>query len=357
MNDGVLELPTPCLVIDLPAVDNNIAAAASAAEANRAMLRPHFKAHKSSTLMLRQLAGGRCTGATVATAHEAEVLLAAGVTSVLIANELVDRSEVASVVRLAANAEVVFTVDSAWHVDMLASVAHEVDTTIDLAIELDVGMGRCGIRPSDDQALKAVVGAIRADPHLSLVGLVGYNGYAAAEQDRDRRQLLASQSAALLQGVRDQLQQDGQGDLWISGGGTGDYHESLSTGTYDEVQCGSYVLMDAAYSEHGLPFRQAVFAVASVISTPSSSRAILNIGLKGLSLEKGLPRAVGPGIQVVQLHDEHAVCRIAPTRRKLSIGDRVLLVPSHLDPSINLHPGMWVIGDGGVHYWSTDGRR
>jgi D-serine deaminase-like pyridoxal phosphate-dependent protein len=340
------DVATPALVVDRAAVDRNIARASAYFSERQTRLRPHFKAHKCTELMRRQLAGGDCAGITCATAWEAEVVARAGVhDDILVANEVADRAGLASLAAAAAMATVTVAVDSPRHVGLLAGLE------LGVLIEIDVGQRRCGLDPNDEDAILALARQVEATPGLRFRGLQGYEGHAVLLHDRAARAEQVDRAAAILHRLRSLLTCE-----IVSGGGTGTLDLSTDAGALDEIQAGSYVLMDASYDKLDLPFELALACRATVVSR-NGTRAVVDAGLKALSAEYGLPRALDASIEVVGLADEHSTLRVAP-ESPLAVGQAILLIPAHVDPTVNLHGALNAVGgDGGVECWAVDARR
>jgi D-serine deaminase-like pyridoxal phosphate-dependent protein len=312
-------------------------------------LRPHFKAHKCTRLMARQVGPGRGEGVTCATAHEAEVLARAGFDDLLVANEVADPGGLAALERAAARADVTVCVDDPRHVELLRGTS----ASLGVLVEIDVGQHRCGLAPGDP-ALVDLARLVTATPDLRFRGLQGYVGHAVLLPDRDERARHVDAAAAILRAERARLEAAGLPCELISGGGTGTL--DLGAGALDEVQAGSYVLMDSSYGALDLGFEQALFCRATVVSR-RGDRLVLDAGLKALSAEYGMPRSADESFEVESLADEHAVARVG-SDVPLGVGDGVLVVPAHVDPTVNLHAVLHVIGeDGVVEIWPVDGRR
>jgi D-serine deaminase-like pyridoxal phosphate-dependent protein len=325
-------LATPALVVDLVAADANLAAA-------NVRLRPHLKAHKCPELMRRQLKGGDCTGVTCATPWEAEVAARAGLHhDILVANEVADPGGLESLRRAAELARITVAIDGPRHLELLQGI------DCDVLIEINVGQDRCGLDPADEAAILAL--AERAGERFR--GLQGYEGHAVLLPERPSREEQVERAAAILNRLRSVLDCE-----LVSGGGTGTY--DLST-HLDEIQAGSYVLMDASYDKLDLPFALALACRTTVVSR-NGTRAVCDAGLKALSAEYGLPRALAPGIEVVGLADEHATLQLAPDS-PLEVGDAILLIPAHVDPTVNLHAALHAVeADGTVHRWPVAAAR
>ena len=342
--DATREVATPALVVDVAAADANVAAAA----AGPVPLRPHFKAHKCTALLRRQVEGDpRVRGVTCATAGEAEVLAAAGFADVLVANEVADRSALRALARAAARTRVTVAVDDPRHVELLV----EAGARVEVLVELDVGQGRCGLVPGSEDVL-ALARAVVAAPGLKLRGLQGYEGHAVLLADRAERARHVDAADAALRREQERLRSCGLPCELVSGGGTG----TADLSRLDEVQAGSYVLMDTHYARLGLPFVSALACRATVVSR-RGDRAVLDAGLKALSAEYGLPTALVPGAEVTSLADEHLTLALAPDTR-LAVGDAVLVLPAHVDPTVNLHARLHAVhADGTVEAWAVDARR
>ena len=324
------ELQTPALIIDADALDRNVAAMA-AVHPGRA-LRPHVKAHKCTSLAAIQLAAGHDTF-TCATPREVIGMAEAGVgVDLLLANETLDAA------RLRAMADL----------DVAVTVAVDSDATIAAAarngitaclIDVNVGLPRCGVAP---EAAGALADRARS-AGLDVRGVMGYEGHLMMVPERSDRLTAVEASMALLR----RAHEDVGGDV-ISGGGTGTFDLHTSTGV-NEVQAGSYVLMDSQYGRQGLPFEQALFVVGTVISV-SDGWAVTDVGLKALSMDHGNPSV--PDGDVWFCSDEHLV--YAPTTPP-AVDDRIRVVTAHVDPTVAMHDTAWLVrGDDVVDRWPID---
>jgi D-threonine aldolase len=310
------DLVTPALVVDRAALEYNLETMSAAVPGAR--LRPHVKAHKCTSLAARQAEWGHA-GFTCATVRECEGLAAAGLgQDLLLANEILDAHRLGALVE--AGHRVTLTVDSPETVDAAAAGGVR-----EVLIEVNVGTRRCGCAP-DDAAALADLARSRG---LSVRGVQGYEGHvvglvdavARSEQCRLAMDILAGAHAAVGGGL-------------MSGGGTGTY--AINTWV-DEIQAGSYALMDSAYGRLGLPFRQAVFVLATVISTPAAGGwSVGNAGLKAFGMDHGNPEI--DGSTVWYCSDEHIT--FVPPR---AVGERVLVTPSHVDPTVAYHERMHLV--------------
>jgi len=323
----VEELVTPALVVDANAFEQNLSVMAAALPGPR--LRPHVKAHKCTALARRQLAAGHQTF-TCATIREVEGMAAAGLgEDLLLANEVLDASRLGRL-----DARVTVAVDSLQTIEAAAKSGIK-----EVLIDVNVGLPRCGCAPENAGTLAEMA----RSKGLTVRGVMGYEGHAVGLDDRSLRQDLTAQAMELL--VR--AHEDVGGDV-ISAGGTGTY--DLNTWA-NEIQAGSYALMDTAYAKLGLPFKQALSVLATVISTSASGYAVANCGLKALGMDHGKPDVDGGG-DVMIVSDEHLT--FVPGDG-VAVGDLIRVMPAHCDPTVALHERMHLVRDGEVlETWAVD---
>jgi D-threonine aldolase len=321
------EVPTPALLVDGDALERNIATMARALPGER--LRPHVKAHKCTSLARRQAAAGH-DGFTCATIRECEGMAAAGLgQDLLLGNEVLDARRLGALT--AAGSRVTVAVDSAATIDAAANGGVR-----ELVIDVNVGLPRCGCAPEDAGRLADL--ARRRG--LAVRGVMGYEGHVVGLVDAAERADRCRTAMELLLAAH----ADVGGEL-ISAGGTGTY--AINTWA-TEIQAGSYALMDTAYGRLGLPFEQAAFVLASVISA-APGWAVGNAGLKAFGMDHGNPSLVDDGT-VLFCSDEHVT--VTPPR---PVGDRLWLVPAHIDPTMAYHERVYVFsGDSVVDIWPID---
>jgi D-threonine aldolase len=348
-------LPTPCLLVDLAAADRNIAAAARLLRGTGVALRPHFKAHKCSELMRRQLRAEGCHGVTCQTTWEALALVAAGFTDILVANEVADRSALEQLGRAAQAARVTVAADCLEHVRLLGRAAAGAGVRFDVLVELDLGAGRCGL-PAGSPDLVPLAAAIAQDGRLRLAGLQAYGGHVQHREGPQLRRTLCYQGELQVAAEIERLAAAGLNCPVVTGHGTGTLHTVAPGTVYTEAQAGSYVLMDSGYGQLGLGFEPALYCVSTVVSRPEPARAVLDAGLKALAVDDGLPAAAAPGLRVTRLSDEHASLAVTDGAGP-AVGDKVFLIPSHVDPTVNLHDALFVYDGTGLARWPVDGRR
>jgi D-serine deaminase-like pyridoxal phosphate-dependent protein len=349
------DVPTPALIVDLAALDRNIARMARFFADGACRLRPHVKAHKTPAIARRQIAAGSCAGLTCATLREAEAV-AAFCDDILIANEIVTADKVSRAAVLAsASRRVTVAVDSVEGVEALASAADAAGVTLGVLVDVNVGQMRCGVLPGEPAlALASRVSNTRG---LELRGVMGYEGHVQPVRDRAERTAQAQRAMASLVETAAQMRAAGLPCDIVSAGGTGTYDISGRVAGVTEIQAGSYALMDTDYGDVGVPFEQAFFVLGTIVSRPAADRCVADAGHKSTTKDHALPRVHGvDGAVVTSLNDEHATIAIPPGST-IRIGDRVRLVPSHTDPTMNLHDALYVFeGERVVDVWPIAAR-
>lgn len=358
--DPLGRVDTPALVLDLDAFEANVAALHAHAAARGVRVRAHGKAHRCPEISRRQVAAG-AVGVCCQKVGEAEGFAEAGIADILVSNEIVDPAKLERLARLARRVRLAVCVDHPGAVAALARACRQAQARIDVLIELDVGQGRCGVATIDGvMALARAVAA--AAPALRLRGLQAYHGSAQhlrTVQARSQAIAGAARRAAL---ARDTLRSAGFGCDEVSGGGTGTFAYEVASGVYTEIQPGSYALMDLDYRANepdaaAPAMRQAIGVMMSVMSV-RAAHAVLDGGLKAVSVDSGLPALRLPGWRVRGVSDEHTVIepleagRVVPAGEGSSapapllshlpvLGQRCVLDPGHCDPTVNLHD--WVV--------------
>ena len=326
---SVAELPTPALVVERSTFDENVAAMAAARPG--ASLRPHVKAFKSTSIATELAAAGH-RSFCAATIRELEGLAGAGLgDDLLLANEVLDASRLGDLVE--AGHRVTVAVDSD---ETIAAAAR--GGVQEVLVDVDVGMPRCGCDPDDAGRL---ADAARA-AGLEVRGVMGYEGHLMMSPDAEKPAAVEAAMELLLK-----AHALTGGDV-ISAGGTGTY--AVNTWA-TEIQAGSYCLLDTDYAKLDSPFSIAVSVLATVISTSAGGWAVVDAGLKAFGMDHGPP--TWPEGELFFCSDEHTTL-LDPTAA-LSVGDRVRLLPAHLDPTVARHERMWVVeGETVVDCWPVD---
>jgi len=325
------ELSTPALLVDADALEHNLRSMSEALPGPR--LRPHVKATKCTALARRQAALGH-RGFTCATVREMVGMARAGLgEDLLLANEVVDPRRLAEL-RAAgdAGARVTVAVDSPETIRAAADAGLR-----EVLVDVNVGLPRCGCAPEDagDLAERARAAG------LEVRGVMGYEGHCMIVTDPAERARACADAMERLAAAH----RDVGGDV-VSAGGTGTFDQNRVA---TEIQAGSYSLMDTAYAGLGLPFRPALSVLATVVSV-GPAYAVADCGLKALGMDHGNPDIAGAKVWFCS--DEHIT--FAP-EEPVRVGDRVRVVPAHVDPTVAYHERLHLVsGDEVVDTWEVD---
>ena len=341
------EVDTPALIIDLDAFERNLARLPQRIAGSAVRLRPHAKTHKCPVIALRQMALG-AVGVCVQKVGEAEAMVYGGVQDVLVTNEIVGRQKLRRLMALASIARIGVCADDGGQVDALEAAAAEAGVTVPVYVEVNMGGNRCGVEPGEP-ALN-LAGQIADAQHLSFAGLQAYHGSAQHLRGWDERRQAIAQAADKAGSTRDLLTQNGIPCPVVTGAGTGSFEFETGSGVYTELQCGSYIFMDADYGRNldhdGAPtkaFEPSLFVWATVMSRPTEERAIVDAGLKALAFNSGPPLVWDePAATYERASDEHGRLAVTAATNRLHIGDKIRLVPGHCDPTVNLYD--WYVG-------------
>jgi D-threonine aldolase len=345
------EIDTPALIVDLDALEGNIARMAQTVKGGAVRLRPHAKSHKCAQIAIAQIAAG-AVGVCSQKVSEAEALIAGGIADVLVTNEIVGARKVARLARLAREARIGVLADDAGNVSQLDAAARAERVRLDVLVEIDVGAHRCGIEPGEPAlALARTVAACR---NLRFAGLHAYHGAAQHLRSASERRTAIAAAAEKALRTKQLIENAGIACETITGAGTGTFLLEGSSRVFNEIQPGSYVFMDADYNrnawEEGWPrFEQSLFVLATVMSAPSTDRAVVDAGLKASSVDSGMPLVYQrPGVEYAKASDEHGVLRIAAGANAPELGEKILLVPGHCDPTVNLYDWLVCVRKGTV---------
>lgn len=348
------DIQTPCLVLDLDALERNVAKMGALAAAMGVRHRVHGKMHKSvDVALLQERLGGSC-GVCCQKVSEAEVFARGGIKDVLVSNQVRDPAKIDRLARIPKlGARTIVCVDDPANVADLSAAAVRHGTEIEVLVEIDCGAGRCGVKTTPE--VVAIAKAVEAAPGLKFAGIQAYQG-AMQHMDlyADRKAKIDLAVAQVADAVAG-LAAVGLACDIVGGGGTGSYYFEGNSGVYNELQCGSYAFMDADYGrildkdgkriDQG-EWENALFLLTSVMSHAKPDKAIVDAGLKAQSVDSGLPVVFGrTDVTYVKCSDEHGV--IDDPAGVLKVNDKLRLVPGHCDPTCNVHD--WYVGvRGGV---------
>jgi D-serine deaminase-like pyridoxal phosphate-dependent protein len=339
VGDQFDQIDTPALILDLDAFERNVKRLQDALSSTNVRLRPHAKSHKCPEIAKRQIAVG-AVGICCQKISEAAVFVAAGIQDILITNQVVGEKKVAHALDLAEQARIGILVD---HLDQVAAFAQASSTRkiqIDVYIEVDVGMGRCGA--TSIEQVVAMARQIDQAPYLNFMGLQCYHGSAQHYRLPQERQdaiaavcAKAAEAKAAIEGVGITVER-------ITGAGTGSVMLEGSSSIFNEVQAGSYILMDRDYAKNqqgaaDLAFEHALFIKTAILSHPIQGRAVVDAGLKASSVDSGMPLVwQRTDANYLKASDEHGVLELTADS-PLKLGDSILLIPGHCDPTVNLY--------------------
>ena len=325
------EVDTPALILDLDPFERNLSTL-QASVGGRVRVRPHAKTHKCPDVAKRQIALG-AVGSCCQKVSEAEAMVEGGVGDVLITNEIVGAAKLARLAALSRKARLGVCVDDAENLAPLKASGADVD----VYVEIEVGMKRCGVAPG-----APAVALAREIVRLGMRfgGLQAYHGRAQHLRTMEERQAVIETAAQHAAHTKRLLEAAGIPCPRITGAGSGTYMFEVQAGVWDEIQPGSYAFMDADYARNEwaapLPrFEHALFVLTTVMSRPSAALAVVDAGLKASSVDSGMPGIwQRPGLEYTHASDEHGWVEGKDLPR---LGEKLLLVPGHCDPTINLY--------------------
>ncbi len=344
---ALADVDTPALLIDLDAFERNLNKMQSFADRAGLQLRPHAKTHKCAVIAGQQMALG-AVGVCCQKVSEAEALVHAGIKDVFVSNELIGAPKLERLAAMARLASVRVCVDDAGNIDDLSRTAERYGVTLGVLVEIDVGAGRCGVADTGSAVLLARKTA--AAPGLRFLGLQAYHGAAQHIRAYDARRKAIQQAAARVGDISRMLSAEGLDCEIITGAGTGTFVIEAKSGVYNELQCGSYIFMDVDYGRNRIEngeffraFENSLFVLTTVMSNNRPGLAVVDAGLKAVSVDSGLPLVHDrQRVNYVGASDEHGQLDTAQADDALALGDKIKLVPGHCDPTVNLYD--WFVG-------------
>jgi len=343
------DIQTPCLILDLDALERNIKKMGDYAKAHGMRHRVHGKMHKSVDIAKLQEKLGGAVGVCCQKVSEAEVFARGGIKDVLVSNQVRDPAKIDRLAQLPKlGSDIIVCVDDVTNVEELSAAAQKHGTELGVFIEIDCGAGRCGVTTTE--AVVEIAKAVQAAPNLTFKGIQAYQGAMQHIDSYEARKEKLDIAIAMVKDAVDGLKAEGIECELVSGGGTGSYYFESNSGVYNELQCGSYAFMDADYGrildkdgnriDHG-EWENAFFILTSVMSHAKPDKAICDAGLKAQSVDSGLPIVFGrDDVEYVKCSDEHGV--ISDPNGVLKVNDKLRLVPGHCDPTANVHD--WYVG-------------
>jgi 3-hydroxy-D-aspartate aldolase len=349
---SIAQIETPALLLDMNALENNIAIMGEFFKDKTAKLRPHFKTDKCPRISHMQINAG-AKGITCSKLGEAEVLAAAGIKDILIANQIVSPEKLLRVAGLSkSGVRVTILADNAENIADIAKAAIACGTIIRVLVEVDVGMGRCGVRTAEEAL--ALAALIQNTEGVAFEGLQAYEGHLSHIPTESERRAGVNKMVEKITGVVDLLGKNGIPVKEISGGGTGTYYITGENTIWTEIQAGSYLFMDLEYDKLGLKFEQALTVLTTVIHKREGF-AVTDAGIKTCGTDQGLPKIKGYPDIAVKLNEEHGL--LNDTHDALRLGQKVEYLPGHCCSTVNLNDAYHCVRDGFLEaVWPIPGR-
>jgi D-serine deaminase-like pyridoxal phosphate-dependent protein len=345
------DLDTPVLLVDIAAMERNIARMAALCREAGVALRPHAKAHKSPDIAAMQIEAG-AVGICCAKLGEAEVMAHGGIADILITTPVIGVSKLMRLVQIAGQARVAVVADDAGNIGEMAQMAQTAGVKLDVVVEVDVGQRRCGVQPGEPALMLAQ--QIRGAEWLNFRGLQGYQGRIQMTAGYAERKEAADAATALLVGTAELIRASGIEVPVLTGGGSGTSVIDAAAGGLTELQPGGYLFMDSRYAAiewndgNRVPFETSLSVLATVVSRPDANRAIVDMGHKAMTSDGGPPVPVDlPGAAFAYGGEEHGELNWGGPC-PLAIGDKVLFRPAHCDTAVNLYDMFIATRDGEV---------
>ncbi len=343
------DLDTPALLLDIDIMERNIGRMADFLAGKKVRLRPHAKIYRATPQLAQKQIEAGAIGLTCAKLAEAEVLAAAGITDILIANQIVGSRKIERLAKLAKDCAVMVAVDSRENVTALAQAAQVHKVTFGVLVEVNIGHNRCGVAPFGPTL--ELVRFLLDKPSLKFRGLMGYDGHCTLKVSEEERKIASLKANSLLAATRKCVEDAGIEVEIVSGSGTFTYRFAAEVEGITEIQAGTYLLMDTAFRDHGVrEFDCALSVLATVISRPSypgaNGLAIVDAGRKSISPALGVPEVKRPGgAKVISLSDEHGRVMLEDQAGVVQVGDKIELWVRDANGTINQFDRFYVIRD------------
>jgi D-serine deaminase-like pyridoxal phosphate-dependent protein len=334
------DLDTPALLLDLPTVESNLLRMAKFIGEGKAALRPHFKNHQSAWLSKKQLDAG-AIGITCATLAQAEVLVSHGLSGILIASEVTNVAKINRFAELARRSDVMVALDNARVVADMARVSRNKKTALNVLIDLNIGLDRCGVAPGE-AALSLAKTAV--EQGLVVRGVMGYEGHLTLTLPGPEKESACRAALELAVDTKNLIGRHGIPCEIVSAGSTGTHLITARHPGVTEVQAGTYLTMDTSYQQFAPDYLPALSLLVSVISKTEGERVVIDAGRKALSSERGLPVVKAlQGVRLAALHSEHGIIEIQDPTVTVDVGDSIEIWVHYSDPTVRLHERMYVV--------------
>lgn len=357
IGDLISSLDTPSMIVDLDLMEANISKLMNQLLPTGINIRPHLKTTKSA-ILARKLNTAGAKGGCVAKLSEAEVICSLGFTDLLITCEIIGEAKVKRLVELFRKfRNIRIVVDSEVGARKIDEALGQsgIEEPITTLIDLDVGLHRTGVQPGEP-ALE-LARFVKGCKHLKLIGVQGYEGHLQHVHDREERKNSCLESMAILTQTAEALRKDGHNIEVVTTGGTGTAEFCVTVPGVTEVQPGSFLFMDTDYRNAvGTFYSNSLTILSTVISKQGPKCITIDAGLKSLTTDSGLAECKTLGYTYGVLGDEHGSLSWEEGK-DLEVGDKVEMIPSHIDPTINLHDFYYAYRKGIIEeIWPVDAR-
>ncbi|HEV2976497.1 MAG TPA: DSD1 family PLP-dependent enzyme [Casimicrobiaceae bacterium] len=349
-------LDTPALLVDLDVMEANIARIVAVCRAYGVAWRPHSKAHKTPEIAKMQIAAG-AIGVTCAKLGEAEVMAAAGIRNILIANQIVGQIKIGRLVQLADRADPIVCVDSIENLIELDAAFRNAGKRVSVAIEVNVGMNRAGVEPGPP--VVAIADEIARRPGLRFVGVAGWESHATTIADPAEKERTVRAAVSALTASARACTAAGYSVEIVSCGGTGTFPYCAQQPGVTEVQVGGAIFSDMHYLTHyHVDFAPALTVLTTVTSRPTPTRIVVDAGKKTMSGDAAMPSPRGmPPVSAMKLSAEHTKIELERPSTAPKIGDKIEFIVGYSDTTVHLHEE--IIGVRGERIeliWRVEGR-
>jgi len=348
----IKQLETPALLVDKAAMERNMMRMDRILSGTDMALYPHYKSHKCPEIAKLQMARG-AGGITCAKLGEAIDLQAAGISNIVLANQVVQAEKLPKLAALAQRCRLTVCVDHAENVLALErAMAAAGNACLYLLVEFDVGMQRCGVESFED--FLSLAKLIDVQPHLTFEGIQAYAGQLSHEEDAEKRYADIQKIEQRVAELKAYCEENGVRVPHVCGGSTGFAKDKPKNSLYTQVQFGSYLFMDRSFRPLELEFEQALFVETTVLSV-KPNRVVVDCGVKTMTMDQYPPYFPQFPDAELLFSEEHTT--ILTENSGLQPGDRLRYVPGHCCTTINIFDRMAVIsGDAVIDMWEITSR-
>jgi D-serine deaminase-like pyridoxal phosphate-dependent protein len=349
------ELDTPALWVDLDKMEENIVSLAVHFRDAGVAWRPHTKGIKVPAIAHKAIAAG-AIGVTCAKLGEAEVMAAAGVSDILVANQVVGERKISRLVNLCRHINVMVAVDNPANVAQIGRLACERGVEAGVLVELNTGMERAGVAPGE--AAVALSRLAAETPGVRYDGLMAWEGHTSLIEDEQEKERTIRQCVGLLIDTAAQCREAGLAVRIVSGGGSGTYKVTPFVNGMTEIQAGGAIFCDPAYQKRHVKTEPSLFVRATVTSRPVPERIIFDVGFKSLPTWYGDPVPIGlPPVASIGMSAEHGKVILAAPDTTVRVGDGFDFEVGYTDVTLFLHDTLYGVRDGVVEVeWAIEGR-